>query len=472
MLYDVVVIGLGVVGASIARELSRFRLKAIGIDASNGFASGATRANSGIVHAGHDALPGTLKAKYNVEGNSMYTQWSREMEFPFQRIGSLVVFRGEEDKAKAQELYERGLKNGVAGMEWLSGEQVKCAEPSLKESMLGALLLPSGGITCPYEFCVASAENARQNGTEMMLNANVRAIEATERGYTVYSAKGNFQTKTVVNAAGVFADEINNMVCERKLSMQVRKGEYLLLDNESGAFFHHTIFHTPTKMGKGVLITPTVDGNLILGPTSEDTEDKTCYTTTAAGMSQIKSEVSKSWDIPDGRIITQFTGLRAHLANEKDFVIGEGAPGFFNAAGIESPGLTAAPAIARHLAEEVAQALHAEENKEFDPIRPGIRRFREMDLAERREAIRQNPQYSNMICRCELVTEAEVVEAVRRGAVTMDAVKRYTRAGMGKCQRGFCGTEVLDVIARETGMDKTEVLQDEAGTNILVARIS
>lgn len=472
-MYDVVVIGLGIVGASAARELARYDLHILGIDAGDDFASGATKANSGIVHAGHDALPGTNKAKYNVRGNAKYDKWSEELDFPFQRNGSLVLCRSKEDLPLLRALYDRGRKNGVPGLELIEPDQVYAMEPNLTRGIAGALYAATGGITCPYEFCIACGENARENGVEFLFNCKVDRIVKKDQGYLISAGEREFRARAVFNAAGVYSDEINNMVSEHKLKIQPRKGEYLLLDNTAGAFFHSTLFNLPTKEGKGVLISPTVDGNLFFGPNSEAVLDREDTATTRAGMDDILEKTFVTWnEYPKRRFITQFAGQRAHLEGE-DFVVGEAldAPGFFNAVGVESPGLTSAPAIAEELSGEIAKYCGARRKEKFQPIRKAISRFRTMTDEERRCAIQKNPMYGNIICRCEKVTEAEVVEAIRRGAASIDAVKRRTRAGMGKCQGGFCTPPVLEILARELGKDPREITLDGPGTNLLVDEI-
>lgn len=467
---DTIIIGMGIIGTAVARELTRYRLNILCLEKGNDFAMGATKANSGIVHGGYDALPGTQKAKFNVEGNRLYDTWSEELEFPFQRNGALVLYHRQEQLDDLLALKARGEENGVKGLEVVGKEKVHELEPNLSSEVLGGLWVQNSGITCPYEFCIACGENAQKNGARIQWNTEVVDIEQIPGGYQVVTSQGTYQAKTLVNAAGLFSDEINNMVCDQKRKIIPRKGEYLLMDRDAGAYFHRTLFNLPTNMGKGVLISPTVDGNLFLGPTSTDVESKEDTSVSQAGMEEILAKAKANWNYPKGRFITQFAGLRAHLQSD-DFVVEQSQEGFFNAVGIESPGLSSAPAIGTYLAGEIAQLLHAEEKQDFDPHRPRIRRFREMSDLERQEAIRQNPLYAHVICRCEQVTEAEVVEAIERGAVSLDGVKRRTRAGMGKCQRGFCGPEILRIIARERQVDLQDVLQDGQGSQILTGRI-
>ena len=472
-MYDSAVIGMGIIGACTARELARYTGNIICLEAANDAACGSTKANSGIVHAGYDAKPGSRKAYFNVLGNAKYDDWARELEFPFVRNGSLVLCHGPEELPTLRELYERGQANGVANMELLDAAAVYALEPNLTAGVAGALWLRSSGITSPYEFCIAAMENARANGAEVRFSTKVVNIWRESGYFAMETDAGVIEARTVVNAAGLYSDAVHNMVCGHKLNIAPRLGEYMLMDNNCGACFTRTLFNLPTKMGKGILISPTVDGNLLLGPTAEEAESRENVATTAAGMAKIASQCLKNWDFPASRFITEFAGLRAHLEGEDDFVVGEApdVPGFFDACGIESPGLTAAPAIAEFLSVAVAKKLGLCPRPDFQPCRPAIRRFGKMSESERQAAVAENPQYGHMICRCEKVTEAEVVEAVRRGAHTLDGIKKRTRAGMGLCQRGFCGPELTEILARELGIPMEEILQDQAGSEIFTGRI-
>lgn len=472
---DVAIIGLGITGAACARELSRYHLRVLGLEAQNDFAAGATRANSGIVHAGYDAKPGTNKAKYNVRGNALYPLWAKELEFPFIQNGSLIVCHDDGDLPGLQALYDRGVQNGVPDMELLDENALHSLEPNLSPACRGALYAKTGGITCPYEFCIACGENARENGAEFIFNAPVTQIRREDGGFAITAGEKIYRARTILNAAGLYSDAIHNLLSRVPYRIQPRRGEYQLMDNAAGAFFTRTIFTLPTPMGKGVLISPTVDGNLYLGPTSLDSTDKEDTSTTAEGRAFILKKAAESWDnFPKNRFITGFTGLRAHLIEGgDDFIVGPApdVPGLFDAVGIESPGLTSAPAIAEDLSRQIAAYCGAKKKDNFQPHRPAIRSFRTMTNEQRRQAIAENPLYGHIICRCEQVSEAEVLEAIRRGARTVDGVKRRTRAGMGKCQGGFCGPVILEILARELGCDPTEILKDAPGSNILVGPI-
>ncbi|BDB00995.1 NAD(P)/FAD-dependent oxidoreductase [Clostridium botulinum] len=471
-MFDVTIIGSGVTGAAVARELSKYNLKTCVVEKAIDVANGTSKANSGIVHAGEDPIPGTLKAKMNVRGNEMFDKLQEEIDFPFKRNESFVLCFDEKDIEKLEELRQRGLKNGLPDtMEILNREEALKLEPNLSEYVVAALRLPTGGIVSPYEFNIALAESAAMNGVEFKLETEIIDIEKKEDGYILKTNKGDIETKVVVNAAGVFGDKINNMVSEKKYHITARKGEYLLFDKTVGDMVQRTIFQLPTKMGKGVLVTPTADGNLLLGPTSVDVEEKDDFGTTREGLDTVAEKAKLSIkEIPMRQVITSFAGLRAHEENS-DFIIGEAedAKNFINAIGIESPGLTSAPAIGEYIREMIVEKLKPEENKEFNPIRKDIPKFREMTNEERKEMIKENSAYGKIVCRCEVVTEGEIRDAIRRplGAKTVDGIKRRTRAGMGRCQSGFCSNRIVEILAEELGIRRNEVTKFGGNSKIL-----
>lgn len=471
-MFDVTIIGSGVTGAAVARELSKYNLKTCVVEKAIDVASGTSKANSGIVHAGEDPIPGTLKAKMNVRGNEMFDKLQEEIDFPFKRNESFVLCFDEKDIEKLEELRQRGLKNGLPDtMEILNREEALKLEPNLSEYVVAALRLPTGGIVSPYEFNIALAESAAMNGVEFKLETEIIDIEKKQDGYILKTNKGDIETKVVVNAAGVFGDKINNMVSEKKYHITARKGEYLLFDKTVGDMVQRTIFQLPTKMGKGVLVTPTADGNLLLGPTSVDVEEKDDFQTTREGLDTVAEKAKLSIkEIPMRQVITSFAGLRAHEENS-DFIIGEAedAENFINAIGIESPGLTSAPAIGEYIREMIVEKLKPEENKEFNPIRKDIPKFREMTNEERKEMIKENSAYGKIVCRCEVVTEGEIRDAIRRplGAKTVDGIKRRTRAGMGRCQSGFCSNKIVEILAEELGIKRNEVTKFGGNSKIL-----
>lgn len=461
-MYDVIIIGAGVSGCAIARELSRYKMKTMVLEKALDVCEGTSKANSGIAHAGYDAKPGTLKAKLNVEGSRRMKALSEELDFPYKQNGSLVLCFDEKDRSKLEELKKRGECNGVPDIRILNREEVLSLEPGAGEQVVSALYAPTGAIVCPFGFTIALAENAAVNGVEFQFGTKVKVIRKAAEGYLIETNKGSFETKLVINAAGVYADELHNMVSEEKMKLTPRRGEYLLCDKLSKGIPSHTLFQLPTALGKGVLVTPTVHGNLLIGPTAEDIEDKEGIETTAEGMELIREKAALSVkELPLRQVITSFAGLRAH--GGEDFIIGEvpDAPGFIDVAGIESPGLTCAPAIGVYVADIVKKLLSLAEKENFIAERRGIPSMALASGQERQRLILENPAYANVICRCEMVTEGEIIDAIRRpvGARTTDGIKRRTRAGMGRCQSGFCNPKVVEILARELGVDESEVLK-------------
>lgn len=474
-MYDVIIIGAGVSGSAIARELSRYEWKIGVLERASDICEGTSKANSGIVHAGHDAEPGTLKARLNVRGNQMMEELSKELDFPFKRNGSLVLCFDEKDKSALEALLEKGRKNGVEGLRILEREELLGMEENISDGVAAALYSPMGGIVCPFGLNIALAENACTNGVEFHLNTEViHIVKPGEgrgnngadssigcKGYRIETNKGVFETKLVINAAGVYADRIHGMVSAKPMHITPRRGEYCLFDKSEGSYVKHTLFQLPTRYGKGVLVTPTVHGNLLAGPTAVDIGNREGVNTTSEGLSDVLKRGSLSVKrLPAGKVITSFAGLRAH-EDGGDFIIeeAEDAKGFIDAAGIESPGLTCAPAIGEYVTEIVGKILPAEKKKNFIPKRKGIPQMTSADEALRKELIKKNPAYANVICRCELVTEGEILEAIHRplGATTLDGIKRRTRAGMGRCQSGFCAPKTVEILARELGCDIGEI---------------
>ena len=452
-MYDVIIIGSGVSGSAAARELSRYKAKVCVLEKEEDVCCGTSKANSGIVHAGYDAKEGSLMAKLNVRGNAMMEQLSKELDFPFQRVGSLVICLREEDMDKLQALYDRGVANGVPGLQILNREEVLEMEPNIVDNVYAALYAPSAGIVCPFGLNIAMAENACENGVEFKFDTKVQRLEKKDDIWEIHTNQGVFKTKYVVNAAGVYADKFHNMVSEKKIRITPRKGEYYLLDKKAGTTVHHTIFQIPGAYGKGVLVTPTTHGNLLVGPTAVDIEEKEGTNTTKTGLDEVAQKAVRSVpNLPLRQVITSFAGLRAH-EDGHEFIIREveDAEGFFDCAGIESPGLTSAPAIGELVAELVTGYLCAKKKQHFEEKRKGLVNPKNLSREAYQELIRENPAYGNVICRCETVTEGEIVEAIHRliPAKSLDGVKRRTRAGMGRCQAGFCSPKTMEILARE-----------------------
>ena len=471
-MYDVAIIGAGVIGSAVARELSKYNVKACVIEREEDVCCGTSKANSAIIHAGFDAKPGTLKARLNVRGNEMMDQLSKDLDIPFKRNGSLVVRTKDQDPAGLVELLEKAKANGVPRVRILNREELIAMEPNLSDDVVEALHAPTGAIVCPFHMTIAFAENAYENGVEFFLNTKVENIEKTENGYKLSTDKQTIEAKVVVNAAGVYSDAFNNMVSSRKLQVIARKGEYMLLDKAAGCHVNQTIFQLPSKMGKGVLVSPTVHGNLIVGPTACDIDDKEGTNTTQKYLDSIGPAAALSVkNVPLRQVITSFAGLRAHEV-DGDFVIGEaeGAEGFFNAAGVESPGLSSAPAIGELLAGQIAEKLSLSKKDNFKATRKGILNPEKLTMEERNALIKEHPAYGNIICRCEMISEGEILDAIHRplGARSLDGVKRRTRAGMGRCQSGFCSPRTMEILAREVPMAMSDISKSGGKSTYIV----
>lgn len=470
-MYDITIIGAGVIGTFIARELSKYDLKVLVLEKENDISDGTTKANSAIVHGGYDAKPGTLKAKFNVEGNQMMEDVCRELDVPYKRTGSLVIALSEDEMPTIKEIYERGLENNVPNMRIIDSKELKEIEPNINPEAKGALLSETAGIVGPWELVIALMENAMENGVELSLNSEVVDIEKRENGYKIYTNKEEIDTRYVVNAAGVYADKIHNMISEPEFEINPRRGQYFLLDKDAGDTVSRVVFQCPTPYGKGVVVLPTVHGNLLVGPDSQSIDDRDNLETSDDRMEYVRNTAKKTSDkIPFNKVITSFAGLRAS-PNTHDFIIKEveDAKGFIDVAGIESPGLSASPAIGKYVANLLKEIDgNFKEKEDFNPKRKPMINFMELSDEEKREMIEKDPRYGRIICRCENITEGEIVDAIHRkaGGRTVDGVKRRIRAGMGRCQGGFCQPRVLEILARELDKDITEVVKDGPNTNI------
>ncbi len=471
-MYDVIIIGAGVSGAAAARELSRYKVNACVIEKEEDVCCGTSKANSAIVHAGYDAATGSLMAKLNVRGNQMMEQLSKDLDFPFKKNGSLVVCLSEEDMPNLQALYDRGVANGVKDLRILNQEELRAMEPNISDDAYAALYAPTAGIVCPFNLNIAMAENACVNGVEFKFDTEVTGLHPIEGGWAIETNQGTFETKYVVNAAGVYADRLHNMVSAKKIHITPRRGDYCLLDKTAGDLVSKTIFALPGKFGKGILVAPTVHGNLILGPTAIDIEDKEGTNTTREGLDQVITKCGMNVkNIPMRSVITSFAGLRAH-EDGHEFLIGEleDAKGFIDCAGIESPGLTSSPAIGEMVAEILREKLNLEKNENFVATRKGVLDPDSLSKEERIELIKKNPAYGNIICRCEMITEGEILDAIHRplGAKSLDGVKRRTRAGMGRCQAGFCSPRTMEILARERQVSMFEITKSGGESKIVV----
>lgn len=471
-MYDIIIIGAGVSGTAAARELSRYQASICVLEKEEDVCCGTSKANSAIVHAGYDAPVGSLMAKLNLIGNRLMEPLSEELDFPFKRNGSLVVCNNEEDLPNLRALYERGVENGVENMSILNRDEVLAMEPNIADSVVAALYAPTAGIVDPFLLNIAMAENAYTNGVEFQFNTGVTGIEKKEEGFVIHTSRGDYETKYIVNAAGVHADQIHNMVSEDKMTTIPRRGDYCLLDKTAGGHVSKTIFALPGKYGKGVLVAPTVHGNLIVGPTAIDVEDKEGTNTTGEGLDELITKAGNNVkNLPIRQVITSFAGLRAHDPGH-EFIIGEAedVKGFINCAGIESPGLTSSPAIGVLVADILKEKMNLQPNPDFNGRRKGILHPDECSDEERSALIKENPAYGHIICRCEMITEGEIVDAITRplGARSLDGVKRRTRAGMGRCQSGFCSPRTMEILARELSMDIMEITKSGGASRIVV----
>ena len=468
---NLLIIGGGVIGTAIARVLSRYELNTVLVEKEVEVGFGTSKANSGIIHAGFHEQPGTLKAKLCVSGNAMYDKLCKELDVPLKKIGSLLVALKEKEIDILEKLKIQGVRNGVSGLKIIKGETLFQMEPNLTKKAKAALYAPGVAVVSPYELTMALAENAQQNGVKVILGAKVKNINSLDGMLKcVETTRGSILADYVINAAGLFADEITSMVKARDFTLVFRKGEEYVLDKKIANLVKHVIFPIPQKETKGILIIPTIDGNLMIGPTARKIKEKLDLSTSREDLQVILNKVKKlDPQISSKDIITSFAGIRA--GSEKgDFIItpSEKIKGFINVAGIDSPGLTAAPTIAEMVVDILSQeGLKLKEKKDYQPYRKKWVRFRELPFREKGRLAKKDKRYGNIVCRCETVSEMEVIEAIKRGAKTLDGVKFRTRAGMGRCQGGFCTPRIVQILARELGI-KVEEVTKRGGKSIVV----
>ena len=476
MYTEILLIGAGITGCALARVLSRYDVQVTVIDRGADVAEGASKANSGIVHAGFDAHPGTMKAKLNVEGATMYPDLCKELGVPYGQPGALVIGFNEEDRKTLENLVQQGIDNGVPGVRLIERDEVLRMEPNTNPEVLCALYAPTSGLTSPYEMTFALADHAALNGVTFKMNKEVTNVWQDETGlWHVQATSGEYTCKVVINCAGVGSAIIHNMMSDDKREIINRRGQYYLMDRVTPLPFTMTMFQCPTKMGKGVLVSPTVHGNVLLGPSAEDIPDALDVSTTADGLAFVLEKSKLTWPAASPRgTITNFSGIRAHEA-KGDFVIGAvtGRTNAYETVGIESPGLSSAPAIAEMLGQQIAEEQGLTKKADYKPAQPLPKPFHAMTNEERAAAVAADPLYGKLVCRCEVVTEAEIRAAIRRpvGAHTIDGVKRRTRAGMGRCQGGFCSPRVAEIIAEELGIPMTEVTKCGGESRLLTGTI-
>lgn len=476
-MYDVVIIGAGIIGSSIARALSKEEAKIIVLEMENDVANETTMANSAIIHSGYDPVPGTKKAKYNAWGNRLYEQLCKELNCMYQQIGSLTVAVNEEEWQTLNALKARAAQNNVEVF-LLTKEEVLKREPNVSDACVGALYAPTAAIVYPWEVTIALMENAMENGVELALNTKVTDISRQTKSethtdyYMIETSNGSYKARSVINCAGIFADQIHNMVGHKSFEIRPRRGQYFVLDKSVGSHVHHVIFPCPSEKGKGVLVTPTTHGNILVGPTSEEITDVFGTQTTREGLEFVREHANLIVkDIPYNKVIRSFAGLRPS-SDRHDFIVEEveGHQGFIDVAGIESPGLASAPAIAQDVSEIVIRRLGLQKKVDFNPNRREHIVFKDLSTEEKQALIKKNPLYGKMVCRCEQVTEGEIVDCIQRsaGARTIKGVKKRVRPGMGRCQGGFCEPLVLDILARELGVSPLDIDYDGVNTKILL----
>ena len=458
---DVVIIGAGVTGTSVAYNLSKFKGDFLVVEKHSDVCEETSKANSAICHGGYDAEPGSMKAKMNVEGNHMMREIADELSFPYKQIGTLVLCHDEKDFPKLQKLYDQGIENGVSGMEIIYNEQILEMEPHVEKDVYAALYSKEAGIVDPFLMNVAYAEGSNLNGVEYKLNTEIVEIKEADDHYILKTKDGEeIETKAVVNAAGLYSDAIHDMLMDdKKFEIRARRGEYLLLDKATAGYVNHVLFNLPTEKGKGILVTPTIDENTLIGPTSDFIDDKADLVTTRKAIEEVIDKVNDTVDnVPVRQVITSFSGNRAHESSG-DFILQETKKGFFDCVGIESPGLTSAPAIGKYMAGLVKDSLELEDNPDFKAGRNPIPKTSEMTAEEHNELIKKNPKYGKIICRCEKVTEGEILDAIHApvGARTVDGIKRRCRATAGRCQGGFCLPSIIEILSRELGVDQEEI---------------
>ena len=469
-MYDVLIVGCGVIGAATAFTLSKYKLNVGILERENDVATGTTKANSAILHAGYDPVPGTLMARLNVRGSALAKELCRKLEVPYNQCGSLVLAFGLEEVPVLEGLLDRGRKNGVPELQLLSGQEARALEPNLSQEVVAALYAPTAAICSPWEYCLALAETAVKNDAALHLETALTGLERQGDHWLVHTDRGDLTARFVVNAAGVEADTVHDLAAPHSFDIRPSRGEYFLLDKSEGGRVGHVVFQCPRKEGKGVLVAPTVHGNLIVGPNAE-ASGRHDLATTAAGLAFVRQTARKSVPSIDfSQSIRNFAGIRAHARDREDFILEQAAPGFIDLAGICSPGLSAAPAIGEYAAQLLGEAGLALEPKERFLCERHRTCFKTLSLEQRQALVAQKPAFGRVICRCETVTEGEILEAIHSSPIpprSVDGVKRRVGAGMGRCQGGFCAPRVVDLLARELKISPRDVMQDRAGTWLL-----
>ena len=477
MIFDVVIVGAGVIGGMVARELSKYKLSVCILEKENDVAMGASRANSGIIHGGYDPTPGTLKAALNAQGVELLFQAAKELNVPCKRNGSMVCAFSAEEESLIHELYAQGQENGIPGLKILSGDEARAMEPNLSTAVTKVLHVPNAGIICPYDLTIAAVGNAMDNNAVLLRNFKVCSISRENDLFTVSSTDAQqVQCRFLVNCAGGYSDTIARLAGDDFFTIIPRAGEYMLLDKAEGSCVNHTLFQCPTAAGKGILVSPTVDGNLLVGPTAKVVDTCACNNTTAEGLAEVQRLAAKSVPSVNFRqVITSFTGVRASTKGG-EFILeaSTSVPGLVHAGAIDSPGLTCCVSIAKYLTNLLKeQGLRLEKKANWNGQRKNPHAFREMTDDEKHAFIQNHPEYGKIVCRCETVTEGEILNAIRSNppATDIDGVKRRTRSGMGRCQGGFCGPYVMELISRELSIPMEQVTKFGGNSHMVIGRI-
>lgn len=473
--YDIAVIGAGVSGASIARRLSAYDVSVVVLEKCADVSFGVSKANSGIIHAGFHHKTDTLKARLEIKGNLMFEQLHNELGFPFERVGILVVAFSREQMETVKRLYDQGVANGVPRLEVVGAERVRQMEPKLSDDVEGALYAPTGGIIEPYRYVFALMESACKNGVDLICDFEVVSAEYAAGAYEITSKDGNkVRAQRVVNASGLYADRVSRIFKAEEFEIVPRKGEEYLLQRGAPAYPNHVIFPVPAKDTKGMLVIPTVEGTMMVGPTAEEIEDREDVSTTADNLQRVFEMATRMVPSVSKRdIITSFVGLRPALKNGDFYIeLSTKAKHFVQVAGIQSPGLTASPAIGEYVKDLLkSDGMVLTEKALFDPHVERSLQVRKMTVQQVDEAVKKDPAYGNIVCRCESVSEAQILEAIRKGHTTLDGIKFYTRAQMGRCQGGFCTYRILQIIQRETGMSVEEITKRGGQSRLITGRL-
>ena len=469
-IYDVVVIGGGLLGCFAARNLCRWNLHIALLEAREDVCTGISRANTAIVYTGYDQKPGTLKAELTILANARFAELCEELDVSFSRCGSLMVSFGDKADAVLREKYQNGLSLSVPGLRLLSKREARELEPTLPDAVTSALYAPTAGTVNPWELGIAASENAVANGTELFLNTRVLGICKTAEGYRIETNQEVFACRSVLNCSGLYADSVQELLFPTSVHVTPTAADYLILDKAADSKPTHIIQYEPEDGGKGFNAVPTVEGSLLLGPSER--ENEVDFAVNEEGLAFVRERLA--FVLPDldlSDTIRSFAAVRPNLRREDgsigSFVIENPAPGFWSMIGIKTPGLTCSDELGRFVAKEVAALLNADPNESFDPHRSGIKKARDMSWEQRASAIRSNPDYGEVVCCCEDITKAEVLKAIRRGATTLDGIKRRTGTGMGRCQGGRCQQKLLMLLARELGIPEDAVTKDGAGSEVL-----